>query len=593
MALVSLQNLLLSYGEPPLLDRVNLQIEKGERVGLIGRNGEGKTTLLRLISGHITPDDGEILLQKGIRVACLTQALPAGLTGTVREVVSGGCNGSNHRADAVLTHLTLNGTDRFESLSVGFKRRALLATALAAEPDVLLLDEPTNHLDIATIAWLEDYLLTYRGTLILITHDRAFLRKIATRIVELDRGRISSWACDYRTYIERREAALLAEEAQRKRFLDKLAQEEIWIRQGVKARCTRNEGRVRALLKMREEQKSLRSRLGGVRMHIEEARRTGKLVIEAQAVSHTNEARRLIDDFSLRIMRGDRIGIIGPNGVGKTTLLRILLGEIQPYHGQVRHGTNLQPVYFDQVRAQLEEDRTVEENIAGGEQFLDIDGRRRHVISYLKDFLFSPERSRGPVRVLSGGERNRLLLARLFCRPSNLLVLDEPTNDLDMETLELLEDRLLEYSGTILLVSHDREFLNNVVTGTLVFDTHGKIGEYAGGYDDWLIQRTSVSEETALVRAKTSDAPRKLQEKRERHRKLTFKENRELAGLPAQIESLEAEQRDLVARMANPQFYKHGGEEIGKSKARLVELEGELEVKYARWQALESIREGT
>jgi ABC transport system ATP-binding/permease protein len=424
----------------------------------------------------------------------------------------------------------------------------------------------------------------------LVTHDRVFLRKLATRIVELDRGRMTSWACDYRTFLARREAAAAAEEAQRNRFMQKLEQEEIWIRQGIKARRTRNEGRVRALLKLRAEQQALRPRTGDVRMQIEEARRTGKLVIEAQGISHTFGSHALIDEFSVRVMRGDRIGIIGPNGIGKTTLLRILLGEIPPRKGQVRLGTHLQPVYFDQLRAQLDEARSVQENIGGGEEFLDLNGRRRHVISYLKDFLFSPERARGPVRVLSGGERNRLLLARLFCHPSNMLVLDEPTNDLDMETLDLLEERLLDYSGTILLVSHDREFLNRVVTSTLVFESGGKVTEYAGGYDDWLAQRPAETDAAARTRAAMT--PARQAEKRDRPRKLTFNETRQLADLPEQIEALENEQQALVAQMADPDFYRQSGDAVGAAKARLSEIEAGLEKAYARWQELDSIRIG-
>jgi ABC transport system ATP-binding/permease protein len=589
MAIISLQDVSVSFGNLPLLDQVELQVEKGERIALIGRNGEGKTSLLRLIAGELPPDTGRVTLQKGLTLAGLTQDVPPTVTGSVREVVGGGSAIADHRVDTVLTRLALNADERFEALSVGFKRRVLLARALASEPDVLLLDEPTNHLDITTITWLEEYLHKYRGTLMLVTHDRVFLRKLATRIVELDRGRLTSWACDYHNFLERREAAAVAEEAQRNRFMRKLAQEEIWIRQGVKARRTRNEGRVRALLKLRAEQQALRTQTGDVRMQIEEAQRTGKLVIEAKGITQAFGAQPLIHDFSVRIMRGDRIGIIGPNGIGKTTLLRILLGEIPPQKGQVRHGTHLQPVYFDQLRAQLDETRSVQENIAAGEEYVDLNGQRRHVISYLKDFLFAPERARGPVRVLSGGERNRLLLARLFCRPSNVLVLDEPTNDLDMETLDLLEERLMDYSGTILLVSHDRAFLNGVVTSTLVFESGGKLTEYAGGYDDWLAQRPAAGGgDAAAARA----APRKPSEKREKPRKLTFNETRELSALPGQIEALESEQQALVAQLADPGFYKQGGEAVGRATARLVQVESALENAYARWQALESIRTG-
>jgi ATP-binding cassette subfamily F protein uup len=623
MALVTLQDVSVSFGGPLLLERVDLQVEKGERVALIGRNGEGKTTLLRLIDGQLAPNGGRITLEKGTSVAGLAQDLPHGLTGSVREVVAGGLGAASslreydlgtgdptrwaaqgsageakspqgHQVATVLTRLSLDPEDRFETLSVGFKRKVLLARALAAEPDLLLLDEPTNHLDIPTITWLEGYLQKYRGTLILITHDRVFLRKLATRIVELDRGRLVNWVCGYRTFLERKEAALEVEESQRVRFMRKLAKEEAWIRQGVKARRTRNEGRVRALMELRAEQQTLRTQAGSVRIQIEEAQRTGKVVIEAEGISHAYGRNLLINNFSVKIMRGDRIGIIGPNGIGKTTLLRILLGETMPQKGRVRRGTHLEVIYFDQLHAQLDEDRSVQENIANGKELFDLNGGRRHVIGYLKDFLFSPDRARSPVRILSGGERNRLLLARLFSRPSNVLVLDEPTNDLDMETLELLEERLLDYSGTILLVSHDREFLNGVVTSTLVFEENGVVTEYAGGYDDWLMQRPQSSEKNPSGREATNGkaSVRKERERRDKPRKLSFKETREIETLPGHIEELESEQKSLYERMADPAFYKQAGEKISRAKARLDELGQALEEAYARWQELESIREG-
>jgi ATP-binding cassette subfamily F protein uup len=620
MALVTLQDVSVSFGGPLLLEHVDLQVEKGERVAVIGRNGEGKTTLLRLIDGQLAPNSGRITLEKGTSVAGLAQDLPHGLTGSVRDLVAGGLGAASllteydprtgdptqwaaageaqgpqgHQVTTVLTRLSLDPEDRFENLSVGFRRKVLLARALAAEPELLLLDEPTNHLDIPTITWLEGYLQKYRGTLILITHDRVFLRKLATRIVELDRGRLVNWVCGYRTFLERREAALEVEESQRIRFMRKLAKEEAWIRQGIKARRTRNEGRVRALMKLRAEQQAVRTQAGNVRIQIEEAQRTGKMVIEAEGISHAYGRNPLINNFSVKIMRGDRIGIIGPNGIGKTTLLRILLGETMPQKGHVRRGTHLEVIYFDQLRAQLDQDRSVQENIANGKELLDLNGSQRHVIGYLKDFLFSPDRARSPVRILSGGERNRLLLARLLSRPSNVLVLDEPTNDLDMETLELLEERLLDYYGTILLVSHDREFLNGVVTSTLVFEENGVVAEYAGGYDDWLTQRPQPSEKDPSGREATNGktAARKQRERREKPRKLTFKETREIETLPRHIEELESEQKSLYERMADPEFYKETGEKISLAKARLDELGQALEETYARWQELESIREG-
>ena len=587
MAQISFQSVSIAFGGPALLDQVDLQVQKGERIALIGRNGEGKTTLLNLAAGRLVPDSGEIVADKGLRVAGLEQDLPSDMGGTVRSVVGRQVrDDQDHKAEALMTHLRLDPEACFENLSVGFKRKVLLASALAAEPDVLLLDEPTNHLDIAAISWLETWLQTYRGTLLFVTHDRAFLDRLATRILELDRGKLSSWRCGYGTYLERREAALAVEENQRDRFMRKLAAEEAWIRQGIKARRTRNEGRVRALHLLREQQQALRSRTGQVRMRIEQARLTGKLVIEATGIRHAFGDKQVIHDFSTRIMRGDRIGIIGPNGIGKTTLLRILLGQTQPNGGTVRHGTHLEPAYFDQLRAQLDEEATVQDNIADGKEFIELNGRRRHVMGYLKDFLFTPDRCRSPVRILSGGERNRLLLARLFLKPSNVLVLDEPTNDLDMETLELLEERLLDYSGTILLVSHDRAFLNGVVTATFVFEGDGIVTEYAGGYDDWLAQRPQT-EENRKPENIPAEKPRR---EKNRPRKLTFNETRELEALPGRIEALEAEQECLFTQMADPGFYKQPGDIISGAKDRLETVAQELEAAYARWETLENLR---
>ncbi|MFC1823748.1 ATP-binding cassette domain-containing protein [Thermodesulfobacteriota bacterium] len=629
MALLSLQDVSVNFGGPPLLEKVNMQVEKGERVCLLGRNGEGKTTLLRLISGRMEPDSGEITLHKGTRVAGLSQELPTGLTGSVHEVVAGGLaavgslleeyhrltthlehgadefilrrigllqerlEGSQgwqirQQVDKVLTRLSLEPDVRFENLSVGFRRRTLLARALVAEPDILLLDEPTNHLDVIAIGWVEEFLQKYRGTLIFVTHDRVFLQKLATRIIEIDRGRLVNWACGYRTFLVRRQAAMDEEEAQRKQFNRKLAKEEEWIRKGIKARRTRNEGRVRALLKMREAQQAQRRQAGSARIRIEEAESTGKLAIEASKISHGYGGDVLIRDFSTIIIRGDRIGIIGPNGIGKSTLLKILLGEMAPDRGRVRSGTRLEVVYFDQLREQLDEDMTVQESVAGGKDTVLINGSQRHVIGYLNDFLFTPDRARSPVRILSGGERNRLLLARLFTRPSNVLVLDEPTNDLDMETLELFEERLQDYTGTILLVSHDRAFLNNVVTSTFVFEAGGVITEYAGGYDDWLRQRPGPADKKEPGRGRP---PVKRREKKVQTRKLTFKEGKELEALPGRIERLEQEQKGLYEQMATPEFYRSPGERISRARARVGELTQDLEGAYERWEELESIRE--
>ncbi|GBC61684.1 ABC transporter ATP-binding protein [Desulfonema ishimotonii] len=600
MALLSVKNVNLGFGGPLLLDNISLQIERGERVCLLGRNGTGKSTLLKLISRQIPPDAGEIIRQQGIRVAQLTQEVPRHLTGTVLHVVSGGNDPESGnlpedeawqrqvQIETILSRMKLVPEADFDSLSAGLKRRTLLARALASEPDILILDEPTNHLDIDAIGWLEEFLLRHVKTLLFVTHDRMFLRKLATRIIELDRGQLTSWACDYDTCLARKEADLSTEANQRAQFEKKLAQEEAWIRKGIKARRTRNEGRVRALIKMRRERRAWQDRIGSVNMQAQEARRTGKLVMEAQGVSYAYGSSPIIRDFSTTLMRGDKVGIIGPNGAGKTTLLNILLGQLPPDTGTVRHGTHLEVAYFDQLRMQLDEAKTVQENVGDGNDKVIINGQPRHIISYLKDFLFSPDRARSPVSMLSGGERNRLLLAKLFTRPSNMLVLDEPTNDLDAETLELLEELLLNYTGTVLLVSHDRAFLNNVVTSTLVFEGDGAVNEYVGGYDDWLARRRpDTPPEPAAPKIRAA----KPKPEKARPRKRTFKEQRELDALPQRIEDLEAEQAGLHEKMAEPAFYQNGGDEIARAKSRLEALENELETTYARWEALESIGE--
>jgi len=629
MAILSLQDVTISFGGLPLLEKADMQVEKGERVCIVGRNGEGKTTILRLMGCFIPPDSGQINISKGISIAGLDQDIPSDIKGSIFDVVAGGLSGTgalleeyhhltvalkhahdeailrrldvlydriekeggwlvNQKIETILTRLSLDPDATFDTLSVGFKRRVLFARALVADPDILLLDEPTNHLDIASIGWMEDFLLKHRGTVVFVTHDRVFLQNLATRIVEIDRGQILNWACGYRDFLERREAALETEELQRDQFMKKLAKEEEWIRKGVKARRTRNEGRVRALMKLREEQQAWRMQMGGPRINIQEAEQTGKLVAEVEDVTHGYGGAPLIKNLSTKIIRGDRIGIIGANGIGKTTLLNILLGRINPDRGRVKLGTRLEVVYFDQLREQLHEDMSVQENIAEGKDFIDVDGSRRHVIGYLKDFLFSPDRARTPVKVLSGGERNRLLLARLFTRPSNVLVLDEPTNDLDLETLDLLEDRLISYSGTILLVSHDREFLNNVVTSTLVFEGNGTVAEYPGGYDDWLVQRPVPLEERMERQAK-KPPPVARDEKKDKPRKLTFKEVKELEALPGIIEKLEKEQKSIYTKMADADFYRGAGGEIPKMQIRLDEIEKGLKTAYARWEELEEI----
>ncbi len=595
MPLISLHNISLSFGVQPLLDGVDLHIEPGERICLLGRNGAGKSTLLHILHGAVPPDGGEIIRQQGLTTAALPQAVPGNLTGSVFDAVAGTRPIESDdpqakpawRIEEVITRMGLNPNQVVSDLSAGLKRRVLLARALVQSPDLLLLDEPTNHLDIEAIAWLETELQQYARSLLFVSHDRTFLENLATRIIELDRGRLTSWPGDYPTYLERKSAALATETRHRERFEQKLAEEETWIRQGVKARRTRNEGRVRALMRMREERRAWRDRLGTVRMRVQEAERTGKLVIEADRISYAWEKTPVFRDFSTLIVRGDKIGVIGPNGCGKTTLLKVLLKEMPPEVDGIRHGLRLRVAYFDQMREQLDEDRSVADNIAEGNDRLTVDGKPRHVISYLKDFLFTPDRARSPVRTLSGGERNRLLLARLFAKPSNVLVLDEPTNDLDMETLELLEELLLRYAGTLILVSHDRTFLNNVVTGIFAFEGDGRIGEYVGGYDDWLRQRPAPAPDGPPKKpagASKNSAPKP----KPRTQKLGFKEKRELAALPEQIESLEAEQVQLHNTLSDPDFYRRPGEEIAGVKDRLTALEVELEAAYERWEALEA-----
>ncbi len=596
MALVSMRGVSVAFGGPTLLDRVDWQVERGERVGLVGRNGAGKSTLMRLLHGDLKPDDGEVIRPQGVRISRLPQEVPVGRGGSTFDEVAAGLEedpagakaAPDHAVDKVLSRMKLDPDAAFESLSSGMKRRVLLAKSLVLEPDVLLLDEPTNHLDIESIRWLEDYLLRFGGTLVFVTHDRTFLSRLATRIVEVDRGRLFDWSCDYPTFLDRKEAALAAEERQAALFDKRLAEEEVWIRKGIQARRTRNEGRVRALKAMREERRDRRERTGNARMLAQEAERSGALVIEAKEAGFSYGDRAVIADASVAIMRGDKIGLIGPNGSGKTTLIRLLLGELEPTEGSVRQGTKLEVAYFDQLRATLDEEKTVQQNISEYDQVV-INGQPRHIIGYLQDFLFPPERSRTLVKLLSGGERNRLLLARLFTKPSNLLVLDEPTNDLDVETLELLESLLIEYQGTVMLVSHDRTFLNNVVTSVLSVEPDGKVRESGGGYDDWLRR----SEMEAEARAKAAPDPSKTTAAsaptREKARKLGFKEKRELEELPRKIEALETELARFHDEMASPGFYQRDKSELARSKARLEEVEAELASAYSRWEALEGL----
>ena len=624
MALIELRKLDYSVGGPLLLENVEFMLEPRERVCVVGRNGAGKSTLLKLIDGEIRPDDGEVRVTPGVVVARLAQEVPLGTDGTIFDVVAAAlgevgkllaefhhishhlgddsdmramsavqtkieaANGwdLDRRVTQVLSKLELPEDDEFSSLSGGMKRRVLLARALVLEPDVLLLDEPTNHLDIEAIAWLEEFLRNFAGSVIFITHDRRFVRSLATRIIEIDRGSVTSWPGDYENYLRRREERLHAEAQASALFDKKLAQEEVWIRQGIKARRTRDEGRVRRLEAMRRERSERRVQQGNVRMQAGSAQNSGRKVIEAKDVSYAIPGRTLIDHFSTTVMRGDRIGLIGPNGSGKTTLLRLLLGQLEPQSGEIRIGTQLEIAYFDQHRAQLREDMSALDNVADGREFIEINGARKHAIGYLQDFLFTPERARAPISALSGGERNRLLLARLFAKPSNLLVMDEPTNDLDVETLELLEELLVDYAGTLLLVSHDREFLDNVVTSTLALEGEGRVGEYVGGYAEWLRQRPQAlsmrprNEAAAATVAPLAPVPAR--------RKLAYKEMRELESLPGLIDTLETRIGELTAAMNDPAFFKQDAQAIVAANETMAKTQAELDAAYARWQELEA-----
>ena len=624
MAILTFRDIILGFGHPLLLDGVGFQIDRGERLCLIGRNGAGKSTLLKLIAGEIQADSGEIVRAQGLRVAQLAQEVPLGTSGSIFHVVAEGLGKAGalidryhqlahdvaddhslldaleecqheletvdgwaltQRVDTVLTKLGLDPEADVSSLSGGMKRRVMLARALVAEPDLLLLDEPTNHLDIAAITWIEEFLLNWNGALLFITHDRAFLQRLATRIIELDRGKLADFPGDYATYLARKEEMLVNEEKQNALFDKRLAQEEVWIRQGIKARRTRNEGRVRALEAMRNEHAARRIRTGSVNMGIQGGDRSGKIVVDAEGVGFDYNGRAIVRELTTTIMRGDKIGIIGPNGSGKTTLLRLLLGELAPTRGTLRSGTNLQIAYFDQYRAVLDEEKSVVDNVGEGSDMVTINGQPKHVLSYLQDFLFAPQRARQPVKALSGGERNRLLLAKLFTKPSNLLVLDEPTNDLDADTLELLEELLIDYKGTVLLVSHDRAFLNNVVTSTLVFEGDGAVNEYVGGYDDWLRQRfTPATTKPGAKPAESKAAPAN----KEKAKKLSFKEQRELEALPLKIQVLEAEREQINARMSDPSFYQQEKSITSAAQERVAAIDKELAAAYARWEALEA-----
>jgi ATP-binding cassette subfamily F protein uup len=602
MSLFSLLDVSLSFGGPFVLEKANFQVDPGERVCLLGRNGAGKSTLMKVIAGEIKADTGQVFREPGAVFTRLTQEVPLDLAGDVRALVASGLRPPHDheeewerdvRVDSLLDRLQLPHAADFSSLSGGLKRRALLARALAGQPDLLLLDEPTNHLDIDSILWLEEFLLTERLSLFFVTHDRAFLRRLATRIVDLDRGRLASWACDYDTYLVRKQEVMEAEERQQALFDKKLAQEEVWIRKGVKAQRSRAQGRIHALMQMRAERAARRDRVGNATLKLAEAERSGVKVVEAEGVSFSfPDGRPLVRDFSTVITRGDKIGLIGPNGAGKTTLVKLLLGQLTPTAGTLKHGTNLEVVYFDQFRAQIDDNKTVADNVADGNTTVTVDGRSRHVISYLQDFLFAPDRARTPARVLSGGERNRLLLARLFTKPANVLVMDEPTNDLDAETLDLLEDLLVEYQGTLLVVSHDRDFLDNVVASTFVFEGDGHIGEYVGGYTDWLKEKEKEAARAAaaaLAKTAAMEKPAATSPAAGKPKKLSNKEQKELAELPAQIEAIEAEQEKLGRKLGDPAFYqKESIATVSAVKERLDALEAQHAAAFARWEDLES-----
>ncbi|MFY3197932.1 ATP-binding cassette domain-containing protein [Achromobacter xylosoxidans] len=604
--LITLTDIQLAYGHHPLLDHADFAIQAGERIGLIGRNGAGKSSLLRLLDGRTVPDDGDIARSSGLRVATVEQEPALDENATVFDVV---CNVEGDHEDwqrpsrvrAMLEKLGLPADAQIAGLSGGTRKRVALARALVEEPDLLLLDEPTNHLDFDGIAWLEEMLRAWKGAAVIITHDRRFLDSVATRIVELDRGRLLSFPGNFSQWQERKAQWLESERLEQARFDKLLAQEEVWIRKGVEARRTRNEGRVRRLERLRVERAERRERVGDVSLALAEGQRSGKLVAELEHVGKRFGDKVVVEDYSTTILRGDRIGIIGPNGAGKTTLLKLILGEMQPDSGKARTGTNVSVAYFDQMRAQLDENATLVDIISPGSEWVEIGGTRKHVMSYLGDFLFSPARAGSPVRSLSGGERARLLLARLFARPANVLVLDEPTNDLDIETLELLEELLQEYSGTVLLVSHDRAFLNNVVTQTIAYEGNGHWRDYVGGYDEWVAQRpapapASSADDDAAKAARAADEAaaraKAAKPKPARAAKMNSWELRELEGLPDAIAALEAQQAELAGKLADGSLYRDAPAEVERINAELSKLESELEERFARWELLEARREG-
>ena len=625
MSLIRFDKVSLKFGDQMILAEADLAIEPQERVCLIGRNGAGKSTTFKLITGEMDADSGEIVPATGLVVSQLAQSLPEAMDLGVREVVKSGLAGIQalldeyrrrsheeldpaglrqleelhrqidthggwhieQRVDATISELSLPADKKMHELSGGWRRRVALARALVQKPDLLMLDEPTNHLDIVTIQWLENIVRSYDGSVLFITHDRAFLNRLATRIVEIDRGKLTSWPGDFRNYLRRKEESLEVESRANTRFDKKLDQEEIWVRQGIKARRTRNEGRVRALMQMREERAKRLSPERGARIYIEEAERSGRKVIRAKNVGYRFDDEPLIENFSVKIMRGDRIGILGNNGVGKTTLLRLLLGDIEPQSGTIKHGTNLEVGYFDQLRETLDEEKSVADNVGGGRTYIKLNGKDRHIVGYLKGFLFSPKRSMTPVKALSGGERNRIILAKLFTKAANFLVLDEPTNDLDMETLEVLEQRLTDYSGTLIIVSHDREFLDNVVTSTIVFEENGELREYVGGYSDWLRQGKALAEvddpniDSGVASARAESRAKQIP------KKLSYNEQRELNQLPQQIESLESKVDSLLEKISASDFYSQDHDATGPVLQEFSESQQTLDLALERWTELE------
>ncbi len=599
MPLLSLNDLSIRYRGPLLFEGVTATIEPGQKIGLLGRNGAGKSTLLKMIAGMVVPDTGSITLSAGAVMRQLTQDVPTDIVGTIHDVVGAelldGVDPSDQweveiDIEDTLAKMSLDPAARFETLSSGMKRRVLLARAIAAKPDLLLLDEPTNHLDIESILWLEDFLARFAATLIFVTHDRSFLQRIANRIWEIELGKLFDWSCDYETFRKRKADRIAAEEKQNALFDKKLAEEEVWIRQGIKARRTRNEGRVRSLEAMRFERRERQEKVGTAKLKIQEAERSGMLVAEAKNIAFGYDGKPIVTDFSTTIMRGDKVGIIGHNGAGKTTLLRLLLGQLAPQSGSIRQGTKLEIAYFDQLRDTLDSEKTVQDNVAYGTDTVKIGDKSKHVMGYLQDFLFTPERARTPVKFLSGGERNRVLLARLMTQPANVIVLDEPTNDLDSETLDLLEEQVVDFSGTVLVVSHDRTFLNNVVTSTIVFEPGG-VNEYVGGYDDWKAavsrrDKVTVVGDSPPQRSGAKPSSNVAPVVDPKPKKRSFKDQHELKTLPGRIEKLETDIAGVHQELARPEFYQQSGVVIAKAQSKLQSLEAELAASYQRWESL-------